>query len=283
MLKKSIPYSIKAVNAIKNNCSIRAALMEMGRNVIGSGQYKRVKEFVLKYAIDTSHWMGQASTKGRKYGSKFPVEDYLSNRIKVNSHGLKKRLIAEGLKEAKCENCGITQWREMTLSFELHHVDGNPRNNNFSNLKILCPNCHSQTPNHRGRGIKAVVTSRVSEEEIVAASNGARTVTDILRKVGLSIYGKNPQRIKEILFKNGIELVPKFMPLHKGNPNWRTEPKPHLRKVERPTKEELEFLVSSMSFLAIARKFKVKSDNTIRKWCQIYEIDFKKLSPYSHK
>jgi len=26
----------------------------------------------------------------------------------------------------------------------IHHIDGNPRNNDFSNLVLLCPNCHSE-------------------------------------------------------------------------------------------------------------------------------------------
>lgn len=67
------------------------------------------------------------------------------------SYKLKKRLIAEGLKENKCELCGISKWRGNPLSVELDHIDGNPGNNKLENLQLLCPNCHSQTPTFRAR------------------------------------------------------------------------------------------------------------------------------------
>ena len=49
---------------------------------------------------------------------------------------------------SKCEgyklglNCGV----RLKEDFELlvHHIDGNPRNNEVSNLVLLCPNCHSE-------------------------------------------------------------------------------------------------------------------------------------------
>ena len=60
----------------------------------------------------------------------------------------RKKMIEDGLKENKCELCGVTNWLGKRLKLELHHIDGNRFNNNFENLQILCPNCHSLTPNH---------------------------------------------------------------------------------------------------------------------------------------
>ena len=66
---------------------------------------------------------------------------------------LRKRLLHE--RNNKCEECGTSdQWRGNRLPLELEHIDGNNKNNKFENLKILCPNCHSQTPTFRGRNIK---------------------------------------------------------------------------------------------------------------------------------
>ena len=48
-----------------------------------------------------------------------------------------------------CENCGIGEWNGKKLTMEVEHVDGNVNNNNSDNLKVLCPNCHSQTPTWR--------------------------------------------------------------------------------------------------------------------------------------
>ena len=60
---------------------------------------------------------------------------------------IKQRLLAAGLKQNRCEECGISRWRERPLSLCLHHVNGERHDNRLENLVLLCPNCHSQTPN----------------------------------------------------------------------------------------------------------------------------------------
>lgn len=67
---------------------------------------------------------------------------------------IRKRLLKE--RGEICEECELTEWRGKPLSFEVDHIDGNNQNNNPDNLKILCPNCHSQTPTWK-RGKKAQI------------------------------------------------------------------------------------------------------------------------------
>jgi hypothetical protein len=69
----------------------------------------------------------------------------------MNAHKLKLKLIKDKVFERKCYGCNNTEWLEKPIPIELHHIDGNKSNNDISNLKILCPNCHAQTPNYRGR------------------------------------------------------------------------------------------------------------------------------------
>jgi len=81
---------------------------------------------------------------------RIPTELVISGEYKKDfvSSRLRKRLIEEGYKKNICEKCGITEWMGQKITLELHHIDGNRINNKLENLAILCPNCHSLTPNH---------------------------------------------------------------------------------------------------------------------------------------
>jgi hypothetical protein len=80
-----------------------------------------------------------------------PLEEWLvAGRSRTRYH-LKNRLLAAGLKDGRCERCGIAEWRGEALSLALHHVNGDGSDNRLENLELLCPNCHSQTDNFAGR------------------------------------------------------------------------------------------------------------------------------------
>lgn len=67
---------------------------------------------------------------------------------------LLQKLINAGRK-CECEICKITDWNGQSITFQVHHIDGNRTNNSESNLQILCPNCHSQTDNFCSKNRKA--------------------------------------------------------------------------------------------------------------------------------
>jgi Homeodomain-like domain len=100
--------------------------------------------------------------KTRPHGA--PIEVYLVSGRRTNRTHLKQRLLAEGLKEHRCERCGIDSWLGEPLSMALHHVNGDGLDNRLENLALLCPNCHAQTPNFSGRN------RRIGRLEVVRAA-----------------------------------------------------------------------------------------------------------------
>jgi hypothetical protein len=82
-----------------------------------------------------------------------PIENLLvEGRTQTNRSHLKQRLLDAGLKQNRCEECGLTEWRAKPLNMALHHHNGVGKDNRLENFRFLCPNCHSQTDNFGGRG-----------------------------------------------------------------------------------------------------------------------------------
>lgn len=103
-----------------------------------------------KYAIQLGVWNPNQSGKGISKAI-YTLEQIFSNEIYIKSGALKYRLFKENVKQEICERCSIIDWLGQKIAFELHHKDGDKYNNNINNLEVLCPNCHSQTDNFRGR------------------------------------------------------------------------------------------------------------------------------------
>jgi 5-methylcytosine-specific restriction endonuclease McrA len=86
-----------------------------------------------------------------------PLEELLIKAPR-NRMNIKLRLLGAGLKENRCETCGISEWRDEPLSLELHHRNGERHDNRLENLAILCPNCHSQSDTWGGKNATATAT-----------------------------------------------------------------------------------------------------------------------------
>lgn len=84
--------------------------------------------------------------------SKQPIEFYLVKGSKINTYPLKRRLLRKGLLNPICYQCGLADsWNGKYLSLQLDHINGISNDNRLENLRILCPNCHSQTDTYAGK------------------------------------------------------------------------------------------------------------------------------------
>lgn len=142
---------IQFKEAVESSTSIRQVLSKLKLKEAG-GNYSHVKKRMEKLNLSLAKGAnGQGWSKGKKLGPKKPIEYYLTENSYHQTYKLKNRLIAEGLKQYKCECCGITEWNGKPAPLELDHINGINTDNRIKNLRILCPNCHAQTETYRGK------------------------------------------------------------------------------------------------------------------------------------
>lgn len=109
-----------------------------------------------KRAVKLNCYKPNQSGKGlNKIMPEIDVKEILNgDHPHYQSFKLKNKLFKFGYKENKCEICGVNKWMGKDINCELDHIDGDRTNHKLENLRILCPNCHSQTETFRSKNIK---------------------------------------------------------------------------------------------------------------------------------
>ena len=135
---------------ISNSISKRECLIKLNLKPYG-GNYRILNRYIEMFKLDTSHFLGQCWNKNNSPADIKPIEKYFNNEIPITSYKLKNRILKEKIKNYKCEICGLEKWNNQKIPLELHHINGNNKDNNLNNLQLLCPNCHALTDNYRNR------------------------------------------------------------------------------------------------------------------------------------
>ncbi|MBA3867936.1 MAG: HNH endonuclease [Anaerolineae bacterium] len=94
---------------------------------------------------------GNTKNRQNKYCTKCAqkhVYQRISTTEQAKTDRSRKRIVIEE-KGYQCSVCGITSWMAEPIKLELDHIDGNADNNQINNLRLLCPNCHSQTDTYK--------------------------------------------------------------------------------------------------------------------------------------
>lgn len=78
------------------------------------------------------------------------LENWISGKSTPSARTFFKKYLTE-THGYKCSCCGISEWNKKPIVLEIDHIDGNPENNEPDNLRLICPNCHSQTETYKGK------------------------------------------------------------------------------------------------------------------------------------
>ena len=121
---------------------------KIGITKIGGNTYREIKDIAKENNIELIFDKKLKRGEWKQYSLD---EILIKDSTYKSSNHLKNRLINEGIKEYKCERCGLTEWMGEPIVLQLHHINGVHNDNRLENLQILCPNCHCMTENFAGK------------------------------------------------------------------------------------------------------------------------------------
>lgn len=146
-----IPSDEEFKKIIQENTSYSDCLRVLGLSPKGGSSTDILKQRIKELQCSTEHFIKKSSGSQAKYTLD---EILIENSSYANIASLKRRLVNEKKLEYKCECCGISEWRGVPLSLNLHHKNGINNDHRIENLSFLCPNCHSITDTFAGKNIK---------------------------------------------------------------------------------------------------------------------------------
>jgi transposase-like protein len=207
------------------------------------------------------------------------LDRVFNNHQFVHSYKLKELLFRFSLKERQCETCKNETWLNQPIKLELHHIDGNPRNNSLNNLQILCPNCHSYTDTFCKRKSSLSCKVTLDFKEIKQIFETSLSIKEVAEKLNTRGTGQSFYKIKKLMQSNGFQLKAKE-PLVKLADNRLKSSNKYSSKEEAakavakkneriiwPNNEILAEMVWQKSVSKLAKEFGV-TDNAVRHRCK---------------
>jgi hypothetical protein len=150
LTKPTVAYHARRLGIPANEKFARRYDWSVVQAAIDQGMSMR--QCIARFGFSRDAW-GKAVKRGDITPAPWvmPIEELLVVGRRTQRGHLKGRLLREGLKENRCEICGISEWQGRPINVQLHHKNGDGLDNRLINLEFLCPNCHSQTDTYGGR------------------------------------------------------------------------------------------------------------------------------------
>lgn len=273
----------KLQTIVDESTSYSEVLRKLGLKDKGAN-HTDIKKYLNENGFDVKTLVGRSIYRGPKHiKQKTLFEILVKGDSYKNSNKLRQRLIRNGIKEEKCEKCGITEWNGEKIVFELHHINGDHYDNRLENIVFLCPNCHSQTHNFCGKNSTADEEKQRYNKLIEIAKKDSEVKLPLLvkeyeevkKEKSLAAYNNKKRSKKvEILPKRYCKVCDKEIE-NKHNKQYCSVECFNLDKSRKILSKErlLEISKESHSLSEMRRKINSSiSDNAIKKWCDKYNI-----------
>ena len=273
------------IEAVKNSYSYSGVCRILGIFPKG-GNLKTVKNKIQQLELDASHFTGQRWNKGKTSEDHPSIKKKDISEILVENSGwasgnIRQRLIKEGLKEAKCECCGRTEWFGIPIPLELHHINEIHTDNRLENLLILCPNCHAMTDSHVNvEQLSALVERQEVEgrkirEALIAKLERAKATGNPEPSLNIEegAETRHVQPKSKVLEPKYCEYCGKELEGTARRNKYCSQECAHKAcGSKRPDVFTLlEDFKELKSFVQVGNKYGV-TDNAVRKWCKLYGI-----------
>lgn len=152
MTKKEIIDTYPAdqfASAVAASTSYRAISAALGIKFADKSNVL-IRERCEREGVSLDHFLGCGWNKGGPAPNRLDDAEFFTATKRNSGKYLRDRLLGAGV-EYLCAWCGISEWRGEPITLEVDHIDGCNTNNVLTNLRLLCPNCHSQTPTFGNR------------------------------------------------------------------------------------------------------------------------------------
>lgn len=207
---------------------------------------------------------------------------------------LKKRLLKAGLLKNKCDLCGLEgEWQGQPIVMAMDHKDGDNTNHRLENIRMLCPNCHSQSETYCGRNVDPGASSSVADEEFIEALRAATTIHEALKALGKPGSETWYKRARQLIETQNIEhLKPCSRTVKKRNAKYGSQEDYHQARRSQYIIEQLPYvdkvLTSGIDFSKFGWVTQVaaiinQKPQKVHEWMQTLMPEFYKAKCFKRK